>query len=109
MSSLAQFLTTSPSGSDLRWRVPATTSPILILSSSQDQRSHASIFNDSPSSLYLVLGGAGPSVSVTGTYDLKLTSGSYYEVPKPTYQGEIWGIWDGPGGFARVMQLGVGR
>lgn len=110
MASQQQFLTVAPSGSDQRWRVAASTAQSLILSSSQDQRGHASIFNDSVSSLYIVMGPGGVgALSVTGTYDVKITSGSYFELPKPVYQGEIWGIWDGLGGFARVLQLGIPR
>lgn len=105
-----QFLTTAPSGSDAHWKVPGSTAPTLILSASQDLRAHASVFNDSVNSLYLTFGPGGVgNLSVTGTYDVKLTSGSYMELPKPTFQGEVWGIWDGLGGFARVLQLGVGR
>lgn len=107
MASQAQFNTTAPSGSDQHWKVPAATAPTLILSASQEQRSHASIFNDAGGSLYITFGGGAPqALSVTGTYDVKLTSASYYELPKPAYQGEIWGIWDAAGGWARVLQLG---
>lgn len=107
MATEAQFLTTAPSGSDSHWMVPSSTSSLLILSSSQDQRAHASIFNDSAASLYLRFGGNGPiSGLANGVYDVKLTSGTYYELPKPIYSGEIWGSWDVAGGFARVLSLG---
>ncbi len=110
MAFTPQFLTTAPSGSDAHWKVAGSTSPTLILSSSVDQRSHASIFNDSPASLYVTFGPGGVgNLSVTGTYDIKITSGSYLELPKPTYQGEIWGIWDSAAGWARVLQLGIGK
>ena len=110
MANQSQFLTTAPSGSDAHWTVAGATAPQLILSASQDQRSHASIFNDSVASLYIKFGGgAVNNLSVTGTWDVKLSSGSYYELPKPVYEGEIWGIWDSPTGWARILQLGVGR
>lgn len=109
MAYLPQFLTISPSGSDSHYRVSGVTAPVLILSSSQGQRAHASIFNDAAGSLYLTMGpGGAGNLSPTGTFDLKMTSGSYFELPKPIYQGEVWGIWDAAGGFARVLQLGVG-
>lgn len=110
MSTIAQFSTTAVSGSDSHYKIPASTSPVLILSSSQDVRVHASIFNDSAASLYITFGGGPPtSLSVTGTYDVKISSASYFELPKPIYVGEIWGIWDAAGGWARVLQLGGPR
>lgn len=108
MSTPAQFATTAVSGSDQHYKVAGVTAPVLILSASQDQRVHASIFNDAVGSLYITFGGGGVgSLSVSGTYDVKITSASYYELPRqPIYQGEIWGIWDAAGGWARVLQLG---
>lgn len=117
MSSQSAFNTISPSGSDGHWKVVGAVSPVLILSASQEQRAHASIFNDANASLYLVygIGGSGfaagvlASLSPTGSFDVKLTSGSYYELPKPIWQGEIWGIWDSATGWAHVLQLGAGK
>ena len=107
MASHAQFNTTAPSGSDQHWKVPAATAPTLILSASQEVRAHASIFNDSGGSLFLTFGPGGvTNLSVSGTWDVKITSASYFELPKPAYQGEVWGIWDAAGGWARVLQLG---
>ena len=103
-------MTTATSGSDQHYRVVSATAPTLILSASQDQRVHASIFNDSANSLYIVFGpGALNSLSVTGTFDCKITSASYFELPKPIYEGEVWGIWDAAGGWARVYQVGGPR
>jgi len=110
MSTIAQFSTTSTSGSDSHYKVAASTAPVLILSSSQDVRVHASIFNDSVASLYITFGPGGVSnLSVTGTYDVKISSASYFELPKPIYEGEVWGIWDAAGGWARILQLGGPR
>lgn len=113
MSTPAQFITVAPSGSDQHWKVAAKTSKTLILSGSADERSHASIFNASPNNLYLKFGDAnGIAVSgSTGLYDVRLTSASYFELPKPLWQGEVWGAWDAdlPAGFALVLQLGVTR
>ena len=107
MSTPGAFITVSPSGSDSHWKVAAATAPRLILSSSQNERAHASIFNNSGASLYLRFGGGAPDVlSVTGSWDLKLASGSFYELPKPIWQGEVWGIWDAAGGWAMVLELG---
>ncbi len=111
MANQGSFLSISPSGSDNHWKIAGVTSPVLILSASQDQRGHASIFNDAIGSLYITFGPGGVSnLSVTGTYDIKITSASYYELPRqPVYQGEIWGIWDASGGWARVLQTGIGK
>lgn len=109
MASHAQFNTTATSGSDAHWTVPSTTSgPVLIMSASQDQRVHGSVYNDSPGSLYLKFG-SDVNMGVSGSaqiYDVKMTSGSYFELPKPAYQGEVWGLWDLIGGWARVLQVG---
>jgi hypothetical protein len=110
MASPNQFLSTAPSGSDVHWLVAATTTASLILSASSDGRSHASIFNDAVGSLYLYYGGSnsGSVIGPNGMYDVKLTSGSYYELPRqPVFQGQVWGAWDLAGGWARVVQFGV--
>jgi hypothetical protein len=103
------FLGTSPSGSDSHWRVPQNSAPQLILSSSLDVRAHASVFNHSSAALYLKYGSnAGMAVSGgLGLFDVRLSSGSYYELPKPMWQGQIWGAWDADAsGFAMIVQLG---
>ncbi len=107
MGSEAQFLTTAPSGSDSHWLVGAAVTSNLILSSSQDQRVHASIFNDSPASLYLRFGGNVNVGTGSANFDVKLTSGTYFELPKPIYEGEVWGAWDAASGWARVFSIGV--
>lgn len=106
MSYAPGYSSTSPSGSDAHWKVAAATAPALILSASFD-RSHASIFNHSVNALYLRFGnGRVDQLSVTGAFDVKVTSGSYYELPKPIWTGEVWGIWDAAGGSAMVLSLG---
>ncbi len=71
------------------------------MSASRDQRAGGTIFNHSANSLYLKLGGS-PYPSVTN-FDVKMSSGSYYEMLRPPYQGEIYGVWDATGGYAMVM------
>ena len=105
MAGFPDFNTCAPSGSDQHWLVASTPASVLILSASQEQRAHASIFNDSIGTLFLRFGG-NALINATGSYDVKLTSGSYYELPKPIWEGEIWGAWDAAGGFARVLQIG---
>lgn len=110
MSFYAGTNTVAPSGSDGHWKIAAAVSPQLLLSASNGDRSHASIFNNSANSLYIRFGnGRVDQLSVTGTYDVKLTSGSLYELPRPIWDGEIWGIWDATGGWAMVLTLGSSR
>jgi hypothetical protein len=110
MTTQAAYNTVSPSGSDVHWKVRSDTSPILIMSASQNERGYGSILNHSNSTLFLKHGSnVGMAVSGgAGIFDLKLTSGSRYELPKPTWQGEIWGAWDSDVavGYALVLETG---
>lgn len=96
------FLTSVPSGSLTHMRVTAATSPTVILSGSA-QRVHASIFNHSSASLYIRFDDNNASVN---DFDVKLSSGSYFELPKPVYQGIVRGVWDGANGFAMTVDFG---
>lgn len=108
MPAVQQFSTIAPSGSDAHWKVAGAIAPRLLLSSSNGTRAHASIFNDSAASLYIKFGGGSVAeLSVTGTYDHKITSGALYELPKPIWEGEIWGVWDAASGWAHVLSLGT--
>lgn len=91
------------SGSMAEYRVPASTNSVLILSASLHRRS-ATIFNAGNGNLHLRY---APTVDLSasfGMYHVKLTSGSYYEVPI-AYQGRINGIWDNSAGFAFVVDF----
>jgi hypothetical protein len=82
--------------------------PQLILSASQDERGRASIFNHSNGSLYIRLGsnvGLASSGS-SPSFDVKIASGTLYELPKPIWQGEVWGAWDVTAGWAMVNETG---
>jgi hypothetical protein len=109
MSTIGQFSTVSPSGSDSHARVPAGTDPKLLLSASLDARAHASVYNHSAGSLYLRFG-LNTGLQVSGSavsFDVKVTSGSLYELPKPVWQGEVWGMWDVPANsWVMVLELG---
>lgn len=108
MSTPSEFNTVSPSGSDAHWKIPAGVGVVLILSASQNERAHASIFNHANGTLHLKFG-ASASMAIGGgggIFNVKLTSGSYYELPKPTWQGEVYGAWDVAGGFAMVLETG---
>lgn len=89
-------------GSIWRGRVTGGSgTPVLLLSGSET-RQHASIFNHVNASLFI--GFDLPEVSVT-LFDVKLPSGSYYELPRPIYIGKVWGIWDAAGGVAMVFDM----
>lgn len=76
------------------------------MSSSQNTRSHGSVYNHANGAMFIRFG--NPSgLAPTGSFDIKLASGSLFELPKPTYQGEMWGTWDAAGGFAFVLELGT--
>lgn len=108
MSTIAAYSTIAPSGSDGHWRVPVSATPQLILSASQDERSFASIFNHSNGSLYLRFGSSSGlrSSGSSPAFDVKVLSGTLFELPKPIWQGEIWGGWDVATGWAMVLELG---
>lgn len=110
MTTPAAYNTVSPSGSDVHWRVPSDTRPKLIMSGSQNERSFGSIYNHCNSSLFLKHGSNVGMVASggLGIFDVKLASGTLYQLPKPTWQGEIWGCWDSDAaiGFALVFESG---
>lgn len=86
------------------WRGNATGgsgAPVLLLSASES-RVHASIYNHVNASLFI--GFDHPGVS-TSSFDVKLVSGSYYELPRPIYQGRVWGVWDAAGGVAMMFDI----
>ncbi len=90
------------SGSASGGRVPSTTAGVLILSASTT-RTFASIFNHSTASLLL----AYSRTPTVNDFDVKLTSGSYFELPQPVYRGEVYGVWEVANGWAMVAQLGA--
>lgn len=105
MSTQSAYNTVSPSGSDSHWRVAGSTTPQLLLSASYDERARGSIFNHSIGSLYIKLG-SGEGLASSGSaafFDVKITSGSLYELPKPVWQGEVWGAWDAPAGAVAMV------
>lgn len=96
-------ITDAPSTGSI-WRGRATGgsgAPVLLLSGSE-KRIHASIFNHVNASLFL--GFDHPGLS-TSSFDVKLISGSYYELPRPIYTGPVYGIWDAAGGVALMLDI----
>lgn len=90
------------SGSNSHARVTGSNAnATLLLSGSANGRIHASIFNHTVASLHLGFG-FQPSLTL---FDVKLPSGSYFEVQRPIWRGEVWGIWDANGGVAMVHDV----
>lgn len=105
MAAEPDFNTVVPSGASSRYRIPAASAPTLILSASKDERSSARVTYHGPGSLFIRYGG-WPYPNPTGTFDQKITSGSTLELPRPAWQGEVWGYFDA-GGFAMVTEFGT--
>lgn len=95
------FLTSAPSGSASHARVAAATGSALIMSGNL-QRVHGSIFNHSGASLYIKFDDNNVTIN---DFDVKLSSGSYFELPKPVYQGIVRGVWDAAAGFAMIVDF----
>lgn len=89
-------------GSNVHARVTGSNANATLLLSASEGRTHASIYNHVNASLFLGFG-FQPTLTL---FDVKLTSGSYFEFPKPIYEGPVYGAWDAPGGFALVLELG---
>lgn len=90
------------SGSFWRARVTGGSATAVLLLSASDTRIHASIYNHVNASLFV--GFDHPGVG-TGSFDVKLTSGSFYELPRPVPRGRVFGIWDASGGVAMVYDV----
>lgn len=91
------------------YRVASSATSVLILSGSV-QRRGATVFNHSNASLYLRYV-PGPQLSPSASlaqFAVKLSSGSYFEVPV-AYCGQVHGIWDAQNGFAYVIDFSSGE
>jgi hypothetical protein len=79
-------------------RVAATVS----LASANLERKGWIIHNDSPARLYVKLGSGASSTD----YSVKMHPRATYELPFPTYLGEITGVWASAGaGFAAITEM----
>lgn len=90
------------SGSEWRARITGGSGAAVLLLSASEGRVHASIFNHVNASLFIAFD--NPAVTVNN-FDVKLTSGSYYEVPRPITKGRVWGIWDAANCVAMVYDV----
>jgi hypothetical protein len=79
----------------------ASSATVVTLSAADTARRALSIYNDGKNRLYVKLGTAASLTDFTVMIDKQ----EYYELPSPTYTGEITGIWDAVDGSARVTEL----
>lgn len=86
------------------WRGSAaigTGAGVLLLSASEG-RTYASIFNHSNASLFV--GYDYPGVS-SSSFDVKLASGSYFELPRPIWRGRVWAVADAAASVAMMLDV----
>jgi hypothetical protein len=83
-------------------KVDASTDNITILEESHSQnRTMATIYNNSTSVLYLKYG----SDASLDSFTIKLLGGDYLELPAPCYTGRIDGFWEAVDGNAMVTEI----
>lgn len=78
----------------------ATANTTLLVAN--PNRRAATIFNDSTSTMYVLLGGGTESTTVFTT---KIAPGGYYEVPFSPFTGRISGHWVTANGSARITEV----
>lgn len=88
------------SGTGTLSSVTASITSVTVLASNASRKG-ALIFNDSTALLYLAFAATASATAFT----VKLTGGSFYEIPAPMYTGIITGIWVSATGAARVTEL----
>lgn len=78
-----------------------TASSTTLLAANAN-RLTATIYNDSPSLLYVKFG----TTASTTSFNVRIGAQGFYEIPVPTYTGRIDGIWSADAsGAARIMEL----
>lgn len=80
----------------------AASATSVTLQASNSSRRGLFIVNDSATATLYV---AFAASATTSAYTVKLSAGSYYEVPEPLYTGVVSGIWDVASGNARMTEL----
>lgn len=81
--------------------VASSATSVTILAANEN-RSQAMLTNDSTQVLYLKFGSTAAS---TTSYTVQIASNGYYELPSPTYKGELRGIWASANGNARITEV----
>ncbi len=80
--------------------VSAATSSTALFASNANVRGRI-VHNDSTGILYLKFG-TGAS---TTSYTVKIPPDGFFEFPKPTYTGDVAGIWSAANGSARTTEV----
>lgn len=80
--------------------IQSTTADILLLQVNP-VRKGATVYNDSPYSMYLLV---GSGVTSNSNYTVQLAPLGYYEVPF-SYVGSLRGLWTTASGFARMTEF----
>jgi hypothetical protein len=81
------------------YNIEASVTSIQILAANPERKG-VSIWNHSAANLFIEL---GAKVALTA-FAVKLTPGSYYELPFG-YMGRISGVWDAANGFALIREF----
>jgi hypothetical protein len=76
---------------------PSTSSQTILVANRN--RVMASVFNNSSTLLYLVWG----STASNQAFTVKIVPGAHYELPIPTYLGDISVVWDNVGTGAAMV------
>jgi hypothetical protein len=79
--------------------VNASTVQVTLLNQNTD-RNGVLFFNNSTADFYFNYG----TVVTTNAYTLKMTSQSYWEMPTPTYKGQIVGLWSSVNGELQITE-----
>lgn len=77
-----------------------STVGLVTLLTNNASRLTGSFYNDSTVPLFIKLGASAN----TGSYTLKMTSSSYFELPQPVYTGIITGIWQSANGYVAISE-----
>lgn len=79
----------------------ASSSAAQVLAAESGKREGLIIYNASSDNLYCLIDG----VATTSNYSFRLTTNTYYEMPKSYFTDKVTGIWDGTNGGAKVTEI----
>lgn len=79
----------------------ASSASNVTLKAANTARRGLLVVNDSAAILYLKFG----ATATTSSFTAKIAAGASWEMPKPTYQGIVDGIWASADGAARITEL----
>ena len=101
--SVAGVVTTTQAGTTgAQTSVASTTTPNTTLLAADANRLGATVYNESTSVLWVLLGAGTESTTV---YTLQIAAGGYYEVPNAFCELRISGHWTAANGSARITAV----